>query len=523
MQYVYILVSINSMFFAKSANRLPPRFVFVCDPQTKETTMRSRHQGRLALAATATIATFFASISASLTPSASAALAEAPTIRSAAGPTAADIAQAVNAFRTDLGGGSTPAANGLFGGVRREINWDGVPDQFSSPNDFPNDFFNTRSPRGVEFSTPGLNFQVSANAASGTKVRFGNVNPIYVKDFGVFSPERLFSAISSTQSDVKFFLPGTKTSGVVRGFGSVFTDVDSAKSTYMEFYDQADQLIVTIPVPASPGDGTQSFAGAVLPGDARIARVHIVAGGQTLSNGTQDSEQPSRDKVAMDDFIFGEPIIPVVAPPTVATTKPADPSSTTYQPAPTIASRPTPKPATRKLGAKPVKAKKGRVKGATTTPRIASAPTTLEIAPTTTSIESAPTTQKATPGTTTLPKAAAGPAIAKVASNPLGDILTGSDGLTLYAFTKDVAGVPTCVGACANAWPPALVSGTLNLGELPNKTLFTVVARPDGSQQLKVGKWPVYFFAGDSAPGETNGQNSGGSWFVISKAGELIK
>jgi len=38
-----------------------------------------------------------------------------------------------------------------------------------------------------------------------------------------------------------------------------------------------------------------------------------------------------------------------------------------------------------------------------------------------------------------------------------------------------------------------------------------------------MGKWPLYRFAGDAAPGDTNGQGSGGSWFVIGTNGKLIK
>ena len=44
---------------------------------------------------------------------------------------------------------------GDFGGLRREINWDGVPDARADPNPLPADFFNVNSPRGVVFSTPG--------------------------------------------------------------------------------------------------------------------------------------------------------------------------------------------------------------------------------------------------------------------------------------------------------------------------------------------------------------------------------
>src|ERR1700686_4028839 len=55
-------------------------------------------------------------------------------VRSASGTTAASITPARDAFRTDLGGGTTAGANGSFGGLRREINWDGVPANFAAPN-----------------------------------------------------------------------------------------------------------------------------------------------------------------------------------------------------------------------------------------------------------------------------------------------------------------------------------------------------------------------------------------------------
>src|SRR5262245_19777630 len=66
-----------------------------------------------------------------------------------------------DSFRTAIGGGTTAGANGSFGGVRREINWDGVPDAAAAPNNMPADFFNVNSPRGAVFSTPGTGFQVS--------------------------------------------------------------------------------------------------------------------------------------------------------------------------------------------------------------------------------------------------------------------------------------------------------------------------------------------------------------------------
>src|SRR5256884_2147984 len=99
-------------------------------------------------------------------------------IFSASGSSPAGIQATVDAYRSDLGT-LNPNVAGSFGSGRREINWDGVPDAFSAPNLFPPNFFNTNSPRGVVFTTGGTGFQVSATAASGTPVEFGNINATY--------------------------------------------------------------------------------------------------------------------------------------------------------------------------------------------------------------------------------------------------------------------------------------------------------------------------------------------------------
>jgi predicted lipoprotein with Yx(FWY)xxD motif len=157
----------------------------------------------------------------------------------------------------------------------------------------------------------------------------------------------------------------------------------------------------------------------------------------------------------------------------------------------------------------------------------AAAPTSAAAAPTT--VAAAPTTaaygKAATAPTTAAPSApvAAASPIVGVADNALGSIVVDSKGRTLYAFTKDIDGTSTCVDGCAKAWPAAVVTGDIAVGPGLDKGQFSTVARADGSKQLKLGKWPLYYFSGDTAAGETNGQGSGGSWFVIGKDAKLIK
>lgn len=225
--------------------------------------------------------------------------------RSAAGASPASIQAAVDQFRADLGGVNN-AVGGSFPGGRREINWDGVPDAASSPNALPANFFNSNSPRGAVFSTAGSGFQVSAKAGNptSTAVRFANLNPNYSNDFQPFSPERLFTAIGSNVTDVVFFLPGTTNPAVVSGFGAVFTDVDSATSTSLQFYDQSGASLGVFAVPALAGSQSLSFLGVSFNGGERVSRVRIRSGDGAL--GPNDNAVEG-DMVVMDDFIYGEP------------------------------------------------------------------------------------------------------------------------------------------------------------------------------------------------------------------------
>lgn len=224
-----------------------------------------------------------------------------------AGADPAAITPTRDAFRSAIGGGTVAGANGSFGGLRREINWDDVPDSFSDPNLLPANFFNVNSPRGVVFSTPGTGFMVSANAGGATPVLFGFPN-----DFQTFSAQRLFTAINSNVTDVNFFLPGTATEATTRAFGLIFTDVEVAGLTRVQFFDADDNLIFSRDALVAGNEG-MTFLGVAFD-DAVIGRVRITSGSNTIvSNGVLGN--PNNDIVVMDDFLYAEPSVTAVPEP----------------------------------------------------------------------------------------------------------------------------------------------------------------------------------------------------------------
>jgi hypothetical protein len=227
------------------------------------------------------------------------------------GANPAAITPTRDAFRTAVGGGTTAGANGSFGGVRREINWDGVPDAKADPNLMPADFFNTTSPRGAVFSTPGTGFLVSANAGLATPPLFG-----FPTELAAFSPQRIFSAVNSNITDVNFFVPGTNTPATTSAFGVVFTDAEIAGQTKIQFFDQNNTQIFTRDALITNNQGL-TFAGAVANAGEQISRVRITSGANTLvSNGTLGN--PTADFVVMDDFLFAEPVAAVPEPGSIA-------------------------------------------------------------------------------------------------------------------------------------------------------------------------------------------------------------
>lgn len=104
----------------------------------------------------------------------------------------------------------------------------------------------------------------------------------------------------------------------------------------------------------------------------------------------------------------------------------------------------------------------------------------------------------------------------------LGKRVVDRDGRSLYRFDKDTANPSksNCNGDCATTWPPLLVSrGQALYVEGADPTLTGFVERADGSCQITIGGWPVYYFSKDKNPGDLNGQGVGGTWFAVNPTG----
>ncbi|MGA3057788.1 MAG: hypothetical protein ABSE70_07105 [Candidatus Limnocylindrales bacterium] len=128
-------------------------------------------------------------------------------------------------------------------------------------------------------------------------------------------------------------------------------------------------------------------------------------------------------------------------------------------------------------------------------------------------------------GMTAAPASAGAPtgtALGMTNDPTLGAYLTGAGGMTLYVFTKDTPDTSTCTGTCATSWPPLTVaSGATIQGPSGAAGTFATITRADGTFQVTYNHMPLYYFAGDSAAGDTTGQGKSGVWFVAPVSGSL--
>ncbi|HET6635604.1 MAG TPA: hypothetical protein VFH77_11355 [Streptomyces sp.] len=104
--------------------------------------------------------------------------------------------------------------------------------------------------------------------------------------------------------------------------------------------------------------------------------------------------------------------------------------------------------------------------------------------------------------------------------------LVDARGRTVYLFEADTSGRSSCSGSCAKAWPPVTVTSTPQAGGKAQQNLLGTTTRGNGDKQVTYNGHPVYYYKGDTKPGDTKGQGLdqfGAKWFVVTPAGDAVK
>jgi hypothetical protein len=210
----------------------------------------------------------------------------------------------INQFRALLGDPVNNAPGQTTG--RREINWDGVPANFSNNSNFPFDFFNNTDPagpngrkRGLEYVNNGTGFRVDSSD-------FSEIDASYADQFEAFTKKKTFASVGNNITELRFKLAGTTTNAFIKGFGVIFSDVDDGNYTYVEFFNENKSLGI-YKAPTRNSASGHSFLGVFFP-DERITRVKITAGNGILAAGNKDiSNGGNKDLVVLDDFFYDEP------------------------------------------------------------------------------------------------------------------------------------------------------------------------------------------------------------------------
>ena len=210
----------------------------------------------------------------------------------------------------DNGGTATPQASGF-----RTINWDGVK---LDGTDFGGDttVINPGKTVGIplnRFQERGIFFE-EVYGVSGDG--FADVNPNAAGLLNAFSPSNTFAMFNENTIDFSFVNPSSHTTtpveGASRGFGAVFLNVETPNSTSIELF-HGNQSLGKFFVPVGT-QGQAEFLGELFSSPI-VTRATLTLGTDVLFsfNGTTFSSSstntpPSHNLVAVDDFVYPEPV-----------------------------------------------------------------------------------------------------------------------------------------------------------------------------------------------------------------------
>jgi predicted lipoprotein with Yx(FWY)xxD motif len=106
-----------------------------------------------------------------------------------------------------------------------------------------------------------------------------------------------------------------------------------------------------------------------------------------------------------------------------------------------------------------------------------------------------------------------------------GTFLTDGSGRTVYLWAKDGMDASACSGACTALWPPVTTGGSPTASGSAKASDLGTITRSDGAKQVTYDGHALYYYAGDSGAGMTNGQGTdsfGAKWWLVAPTGTSI-
>jgi|GEM_PF-592188 len=99
-------------------------------------------------------------------------------------------------------------------------------------------------------------------------------------------------------------------------------------------------------------------------------------------------------------------------------------------------------------------------------------------------------------------------------------VLESSSRFSIYVNSGEIGGSLHCTGPCTSNWPPLLVGASTTSIAVGHGVKGTIGFITRGSsKQVTFNSFPVYTFAGDTGPSQSNGENiaaDGGTWDLAS-------
>lgn len=110
-------------------------------------------------------------------------------------------------------------------------------------------------------------------------------------------------------------------------------------------------------------------------------------------------------------------------------------------------------------------------------------------------------------------------------SGSMGSYLTGDAGRSVYLWEGDHGMTSSCSNACASVWPPVTTTGAPQAGSGVTAGDLGTIKRSDGTMQVTYKGHPLYYYASDTAKGQTNGEavnGFGAEWYLVKPSGTAL-